>query len=197
MDQRESILNAAMKQFAARGYRRATLDEVAAEVGLGTPALYYYFKNKMELFKAVSEREGAKILEALEAAVKKETDPGLQVRAFCLARFQLLAERYALLQVSERVRREIADLSRKIQLSVIQREAALLEGIIDRGIQNGAFRKVDAALMAALIQQTFRYLGAPGGYFSGQKELEKRVDFALSILFHGLEARPAKGSKSF
>jgi len=189
MDQRESILNAAVKHFATHGYRRTTLDEVAAEVGLGTTALYYYFKNKMELFKAISEKEGATVLDQLEAAVEKETDPRRQLKAFCLARFRLLDEKYALLQVSERVRREILDLSQKIQLSVSRREAALLEGIIEQGIKKNAFKKLDAALMAGLIQQTFRYLEAPGGFFSGRKDLEKRVDFALDILFHGLEAR--------
>lgn len=79
----------------------------------------------------------------------------------------------------------------KIQLSVHQREAALLEGIIDRGIQSGIFKKVDVSLMAALIQQTFRYLDSPGGFFSGRKDLEKKLDFALNILFQGLEARAA------
>ena len=77
----------------------------------------------------------------------------------------------------------------KIQLSVHQREAALLEGIIDRGIQSGIFKQVDISLMAALIQQTFRYLDSPGSYFSGRKQLDKRVDFALDILLNGLVVR--------
>jgi len=189
MDQRESILKTALKHFAAYGYRRTTLDGVAAEVGLGTPALYYYFKNKMDLFKAVAEREGAGFLDQLEAAVGKETHPGRQLRAFCLARFRILAEKYAVLQLSERVHREIYQLSQKIQLSIHQREAALLHGIIDRGIRNGIFKPVDIPLMAALIQQTFRNLETPWAYFCGRKELEKRVDFALDILLHGLEVR--------
>jgi AcrR family transcriptional regulator len=158
-------------------------------VGLGTTALYYYFKNKMDLFKAVSEREGADILTALEAAVERETDPGRRLRAFCLIRFKLLAEKYEVLQISERVHRELLELSQKIQVSVHQSEGALLEKIIHQGIQTGLFKKVDVPLLAAFIQQTFRYLDAPWGYFSGRKELEKRVDFALDILLHGLEAR--------
>jgi len=189
MDQRESILNAAMKHFAAHGYRRTTLDGVAAEVGLGTTALYYYFKNKMDLFKAVGEREGTAFLDELEAAVGKETDPRRQLKAFCLARFKLLAEKHEVLQISERVHREIMELSIKIQMSVHQREAALLEKIIRNGIQAGIYKNVDVRLLVALIQQTFRYLEAPGGFFSGRKELEKRMDFALDILLHGLELR--------
>jgi AcrR family transcriptional regulator len=190
MDQKESILNAAIKHFAVRGYRRTTMDEVAAEVGLGTPALYYYFKNKLDLFKAVTEREGTAILEKLEAAVAKEADPAGQLRAFCLTRFSLLAERYALHRLSERVHREIHELCRKNQASLFQREAALMEGILDRGIRAGTFKAVDVPLTAALVLQTFRYLETPGGFFSGPKELGKRVDFALDILLHGLAKRP-------
>jgi AcrR family transcriptional regulator len=190
MDQRDTILNAAMKHFAARGYRRATMDEVAAEVGLGTPALYHYFQNKLDLFKAVAEREGAWILGQLEAAVEKETDPVRQLRAFCLARFRILAEKYALLQISERVHQEIAQLSQKMQLSIVQREAVLLEAILNRGIQSGAFTPVDVPMTASLVQQIFRYLDTPGSYFSGRRDLAKRVDFALDLLLHGLEKRP-------
>jgi len=189
MDQRDNILDAALKHFAAHGYRRATLEGMAAEVGLGTTALYYYFKSKMDLFKALGEREGAGILAELEAAVEKETNPGRQLRAFCLVRFRLLGEKFEVMQISERVHREIMDLSQKIQMSVFQREAAILDKIIRQGIQAGVFKKVDVPLLVALIQQTFRYLNAPGGFFSGRKELEKRMDFALDILLHGLEAR--------
>jgi hypothetical protein len=75
-------------------------------------------------------------------------------------------------------------------LSIFQREAALLEAILNRGIQSGAFKPVDVTLTASLIQQIFRYLDTPGSYFSGRKDLAKRVDFALDILLHGLEKRP-------
>ena len=190
MDQKESILNAAIKHFAARGYRRTTLDEVAAEVGLGTPALYHYFKNKMDLFKAVTEREVTALLCQLEAAVAKETDPVRRLRVFCRTRFKLTVDKQAVFQITERVHREIVELVHKVLASLVRREAALVEGILERGVRNGAFRPMDVPMTASLLLQMFRYLETPGGFFSNPKEVGRRVDFALDILLQGIEVRP-------
>jgi AcrR family transcriptional regulator len=188
-DQREKILNAALKQFAARGYKRATLDEIAAEVGLGTPALYYYFRNKMDLFKAVTEREGSRILDAMEAAVAKEADPVRQLRAFCLTRFRLVAEAYALLHISERVHREFVALNQRLKLAIFRREAAIVEGILERGVRAGTFAPVEVPRTAAFILQIFRCLRTEEDYFGERIGLEKRVDFAMDLLLRGLERR--------
>ena len=47
------ILNAALKVFARRGLREATVDEIAAEASLGKGTLYYYFSSKESLLEAL------------------------------------------------------------------------------------------------------------------------------------------------
>lgn len=42
----EAILNAALEVFAAKGFRGATLDEIAGAAGLSKPNLLYYFPSK-------------------------------------------------------------------------------------------------------------------------------------------------------
>lgn len=50
---REEIIEAALRIFAANGYYRATIKQIAAEAGLTAPSLiYWYFKNKQELLTA-------------------------------------------------------------------------------------------------------------------------------------------------
>lgn len=61
---REDIVNAAEKLFFSRGYDNVSMDEIAGEVELSKPALYYYFKDKESLFFAVVNR-GIKILRAM------------------------------------------------------------------------------------------------------------------------------------
>jgi AcrR family transcriptional regulator len=52
MGRRAEILKAALKVFSREGYDKATIKKIAAEAKLKSPALlYWYFKNKAELFQ--------------------------------------------------------------------------------------------------------------------------------------------------
>lgn len=51
---RQQIMAAAKKLFASKGFSRATIEEIAKEAELSPGTLYLYFKNKDELFAALS-----------------------------------------------------------------------------------------------------------------------------------------------
>ncbi|MFP1643322.1 TetR family transcriptional regulator C-terminal domain-containing protein [Pontitalea aquivivens] len=48
-----AILDAALEVFSARGFRGATLDQIAAEAGLSKPNLLYYFPSKEAIHLAL------------------------------------------------------------------------------------------------------------------------------------------------
>ena len=52
----ERILDAAEDLFAKKGYRGASLGEVAERVGIRSPSLYNHFRNKEALYRAVLGR---------------------------------------------------------------------------------------------------------------------------------------------
>src|SRR2546422_8292817 len=54
---RARILAAAEERFAAFGYRRTGIAEIARDAGVAPGTLYRYFENKEEVFRAVM-REG-------------------------------------------------------------------------------------------------------------------------------------------
>ncbi len=47
---RERILRAAEHLFIQQGYRNTTIRQIAAEAGVGISNIYYYFRNKYEIF---------------------------------------------------------------------------------------------------------------------------------------------------
>lgn len=54
---RETILDAAERRFAERGFEGASVREIAADVGLRNQAsLYHYFEHKQALYEAVVQR---------------------------------------------------------------------------------------------------------------------------------------------
>ncbi|NUR89942.1 MAG: TetR/AcrR family transcriptional regulator [Nonomuraea sp.] len=80
-ERREQILGAATRAFAARGYAATSLDDVAAEAGISRVILYRHFESKSELYRAILERAGARLVEQVgEDDFSSESIPSL-VRA--------------------------------------------------------------------------------------------------------------------
>ena len=48
-ERKRQILTAAVKIFAAKGYERATIADIAKEAGMAEGSIYNYFKNKSDL----------------------------------------------------------------------------------------------------------------------------------------------------
>ncbi|WP_329322006.1 TetR/AcrR family transcriptional regulator [Streptomyces sp. NBC_01262] len=66
------MLGAAVTTFARRGYRAASMDEIAEQAGVSKPLVYLYLNSKEELFIACIQREAA----ALDTAVRDSVEPG-------------------------------------------------------------------------------------------------------------------------
>ncbi|GAO09341.1 putative TetR family transcriptional regulator [Streptomyces lydicamycinicus] len=68
----QQMLDAAVLTFARRGYRAASMDEIAELAGVSKPLVYLYLNSKEDLFNTVIRRESA----ALVAAVTSAVEPG-------------------------------------------------------------------------------------------------------------------------
>ena len=75
------ILSAAREVFAEKGYSRATMDDVAARIGVSKGALYLYFDSKEKLFEELCRAAGRDLEEALNATFS-ETDVEKAADAF-------------------------------------------------------------------------------------------------------------------
>lgn len=86
---REQLVAAAAQVFAARGYRNATVDEIAQLAGMAKGTVYLYVKDKESLFYAVFEWLTAQTL-ARSTAVDRSAMPAperLQAMAEDIAQF--------------------------------------------------------------------------------------------------------------
>jgi AcrR family transcriptional regulator len=82
-DTYEEILQAFGKSFARNGYEGTSLAEIAREVGIKTPALYYHFKSKNEILFAHLMRVGELIVDSVSRDVQAASDsPPEQLRAY-------------------------------------------------------------------------------------------------------------------
>jgi AcrR family transcriptional regulator len=79
---RERIMDVAETHLGGGGYLGVSLEEVAREVGVSKPALYYHFPHgKEELFVAIAQRALAHHREGLEGAIAAHDSGAAKLRA--------------------------------------------------------------------------------------------------------------------
>ena len=71
---RERLLDAAVRVFSKKGFYKASMDDIASEAGAAKGTLYYYFKNKSELFKTVVVEGIDFLVEDLKNMVNNSND---------------------------------------------------------------------------------------------------------------------------
>jgi AcrR family transcriptional regulator len=65
---RTAILDAALQVFGQYGFRRASMDDIAREAGIGKGTIYLSFASKEEVFQALSQGLAERMLAGAEAA---------------------------------------------------------------------------------------------------------------------------------
>ncbi|QLC22286.1 TetR/AcrR family transcriptional regulator [Parasphingopyxis sp. CP4] len=72
-DRRDSVFDSAADVFAAYGYRRTSMNDIAKAAGISRPALYLMFSNKEDLFRQLTTfRQN----QAIDGAAKALTGDG-------------------------------------------------------------------------------------------------------------------------
>src|ERR1700710_2991133 len=89
----QQILAAAKRLFQVHGLYKVTMDDVAKAIGKGRSSLYYYYKSKDEIFDAVMEVEIRELVAAIAAAVNQVQTVEQKIKAFCIAKLNVLRER--------------------------------------------------------------------------------------------------------
>ena len=78
----DSLLAAAAKTFAERGYHATSMRDLARASGFSLAGMYHYVESKQELLFQIQDRCFVLVLEGARAAVATAPDPESRLRAF-------------------------------------------------------------------------------------------------------------------
>lgn len=67
-EKREHILKVAERLFFNQGYADTTMEQIVSELGVTKPFVYYYFRNKQEIFETLSWRPTVECFTVLDFA---------------------------------------------------------------------------------------------------------------------------------
>lgn len=190
---RLEVLRAAARTFSRLGYQIATLDDVAEELGVTKPAIYYYAKSKDELLFAC----GKKALSELQEALEKSEEPGSTglerlTRFFRLYAVIICTDFGRCLIVTEP--RDLVTRSRKENMAGRRALNLSVREIIREGVQDGSVRPSDDRALAISMFDAFNGLAR---WFDpkGPMSLQEVAEEYLLIFTRGIAADTAKPAK--
>ncbi|WP_343693260.1 TetR/AcrR family transcriptional regulator [Chitinophaga sp.] len=85
----QQILQAALQLFQKHGYQKVTMDDVAKAIGKGRSSLYYYYKNKDEVFDAVMSAQVDEIIGEITRVVDREQTVEGKLRAYGVTKIKI------------------------------------------------------------------------------------------------------------
>ncbi|MEY3147270.1 MAG: hypothetical protein RL688_489 [Actinomycetota bacterium] len=87
-ERREQLLSVALDVFAGEGYHQTSMNQIAEAAGITKPVLYQHFVSKRELYLALIEEAGGRLLHIITAPSITETNGRRRVELGFLAYFQ-------------------------------------------------------------------------------------------------------------
>lgn len=187
---RNSILKSARELFAKFGYRKTTMEDIAQALRKGKSSLYYYFKNKEEIFQAVIELESELLEHRLREVVSSEYSPRQKFHDYVIVRMETLRE----LENYQKAMRDEAygdyHFLDNVRERSEQAEQEMLRGVMEEGVSTGEFDIKNLRLAAIGISTALRGLELP--LFRGIENFDDfrlQLDNILNIMFFGILKR--------
>lgn len=159
---RKQILDAARKLLFETGMKAISINKIASEAELGVGTIYFYYKNKEEIFAALQE-EGLKLLhKEIEKIykIKKKADKKLKEMGFTYLQFTNKKKDYFdiisyFLSSSEVI--FPPKLKTQIDLSG-NKIISLIASTVDDGIKDGLFKSIDSRRFSIVFWGTIHGL---------------------------------------
>jgi AcrR family transcriptional regulator len=189
-ERRNQIIESAMQVFAREGFAKTRMDDVAAEAGLSKGLLYWYFKSKEEIIIAIAD-----LLFGTELRKLQKLMPDGQPARACLENFLevYIRDMQAMLKVAPIIYEFYAlafrnQTVRRVMQEYLHRSIAILEPMVQRGMNDGEFAPGDARQVAITIGATLEGTLLLWAYDPELVQAEEQLRTGMALLLKGLEA---------
>lgn len=193
---KEQIHNAAYRCFSRFGFTKTTLDDIAAAIGMKKASLYYYYKNKEELFTEVIRKEVSLFFSEVQQVITEGKSAREKINLFINSQIEFMRQKLTLVDISIQVVIDMQPIFARLFNEFKEQDQALMVDIINEGIRNGEFRQVDAfqvadAIQALIDSRKFREFQNSGAQLTSEidfDKLKKDIIQILDMLITGIKA---------
>ncbi len=192
---RQEIVEKASSVFLDKGYRNASISEIVSRVGITKPALYYYFRNKKDLYFACLDNIVQSFASNTLEQIKNETDPLKRIEMRGLAAMSLTSELITIFHlIKETLRHEEEQEQKRVTSILRQYWVDPLIKDIERGIEKGLFRPLESEIIGFVlfsILETYSYRVMIDSRYSDDHIAKEAFDFILKGLLENTVKTPS------
>lgn len=188
-DRLEAIVTAARRRFEARGYKGTSIADIAADLGVNTGSVHWYFPTKDDLFATVMARVAEESRASVQSALAAGADP-----TDALVGFLATAEKYRGLHI------DVHD--RLGESGAVARVHEQFHAWLDDLLLDVVRPRLGAAADVSLIADTAHIMfeGLLGSTIPRDRPFEQIVQFLVDMLVAAApqaarQARPASRSR--
>ena len=193
---RAGIITAAEKIFSAKGFNKATMEEIAKESEFAEGTLYKFFKSKTALYVTLIEEKGEELLSCLREQVSRVVSPVEKIKSMVQAEMAFFEKNGDFFRIFTRERNGLEwiarkDLSKRVN-KFYQTYIDFVARIIKDGLNRREFREMNpretayalAGLLNSFISQ----------WFTGAKKgsLVEKAPFLTGMFLKGVERSQQK-----
>lgn len=184
---REHLVNAARQVFVRYGYKKTVLDDIAREARKGKSTIYYYFKSKDEIFKAVIEAEAEIRKTIIDEQISVIDDPQQKLKTYIYVRMLTLKK---VGNYYEAIKNDLLDnlyFVNSLRTNHFDAEVNFVKSLLMEGIGKKVYAIQNPELTAKTIVTLLQGFEVPLIQKNlSDEELQKSVDEMLNILFFGI-----------
>ena len=187
---KDAILDATDRLLARFGYRKMTIDDIAAEVGIGKGTVYLHFVSKEEIVLSHVDRIVERVKEQLREIARSEAPAAERLRLMLLTRVLF---RFDSIQ---HYTQSLNDLLAALRPGLLARRAQYFEAeaeifaeLLIAGRESGEFDFADESATArALLQATNGLLpySLSTAELGAREEVEQRAADVADLIMRGL-----------
>ena len=181
------LIGAAAQTFHRFGFKKTTMDDIAFAAGKGKSSLYYYFKNKEEVFEAVVDQEAEQLKQELHIAIERSEKAVQRLRDYILIRMKRFTVKGNLYEALNDNFLMTLSFIEKIRNKHRAWELSELRNILKYGIERKEFKPVDVDFMSQTLLTIM--IGFELPLMKGtetQEKFEKHINDVVDMFFYGI-----------
>jgi len=185
---KDRIVAVAKEMIALYGFKKTTMDEIASKARMGKSSMYYYFKNKEDIFAEIVRIDSDHFRKKLNESIQSAYSPQDKIMQYVRTRMLHLK---GLSNYYKTLTNEYLDhyfFIEQVREDFYNFENKTLSDLINSGIKQNIFAPCDVGVVVHMIAIAIKGLEYPL-FVQKEQDLERDSKQMMEIIFKGIEVR--------